>query len=134
MTTYELNFEDLRSKYTKIMYEYQNAKEKTNELQVLLHEKQNRYIERESEYKDVIKQMDQAIEDNSSMPLKIIEEKTEDDYLLDGIDIHDKVQAKKIQRLKEINAKNTQLIGGCSKNIKDIHEHHTKINKEIDKT
>jgi hypothetical protein len=32
MTTYELNFEDLRSKYTKIMYEYQNAKEKTNEL------------------------------------------------------------------------------------------------------
>jgi|TARA_B110000285_G_C14948818_1_gene525696 hypothetical protein len=57
----------------------------------LLHEKQNRYIERESEYKDVIKQMDQAIEDNSSMPLKIIEEKTEDDYLLEGIDIHDKV-------------------------------------------
>ena len=94
MTTYELNFEDLRSKYMTILSEYQQAKDQTTELQSLLHEKQDRYIQREQEYKEVIKKMQQDIKDHSTRPLEIIEEKTEDEYLLMGIDIHDKEQSK----------------------------------------
>lgn len=78
--------------------------------------------------------MTQNIKDNSTHPLTIPEEKTEDEYLLMGIDIHDKEEAKKIQKLKDINAKNADLIGVCSKNIKDIHEHHGAINTEINQT
>ena len=33
-----------------------------------------------------------------------------------------------------MNAKNQELIGGCSKDIKEIHEDHTKLLAEIDKT
>jgi hypothetical protein len=39
MTTYEMNFEDLQSKYQGIRVEYQGAKDKTAELQDLLREK-----------------------------------------------------------------------------------------------
>jgi hypothetical protein len=38
--------------------------------------------------------MQKKIKDNSTRPLDIIEEKTEDEYLLLGIDIHDKEQSK----------------------------------------
>ena len=54
MTTYELNFEDLKTKYQTILAEYQQAKYQTTELQSLLREKQDRYITREQEYIDVI--------------------------------------------------------------------------------
>jgi len=53
---------------------------------------------------------------------------------LDGIDIHDKEQSKEIQKLKDINAKNSDLIGNCSKHIKDIHQHHGDIITKIDET
>ena len=49
-----------------------------------------------------------------------------------GIDIHDKEEAKKIQKLKDINAKNADLIGNCSKNIKEIHKCHGEILAKID--
>lgn len=65
--------------------------------------------------------MQHKIKEHSTRPLDIIEEKTEDEYLLLGIDIHDKEQSKQIQKLKDINAKNSDLIGNCSKQIKDIH-------------
>ena len=77
--------------------------------------------------------MQQNIKDHSTRPLEIIEEKTEDEYLLMGIDIHDKEEAKKIQKLKDINAKNADLIGNCSKNIKEIHKCHGEILADIDK-
>lgn len=134
MTTYELNFEDLKTKYQTILAEYQQAKYQTTELQGLLREKQDRYITREQEYKDVITQMEQNIKDNSTHPLVIPDDKTEDEYLLQGIDIHDKEEAKKIEKQKMINAKNADLIGVCSKNIKDIHQHNNDMNEEIELT
>jgi hypothetical protein len=36
--------------------------------------------------------------------------------------------------LKDINAKNSDLIGNCSKNIKDIHQNHGEILTKIDET
>ena len=94
MTTFEMNFEDLQSKYENILKEYHAAKVETADLQQRLVEKQDRYIAREQEYKDVIKDLQLKISDNSTRPLDIIEEKNEDQYLLQGIDIHDKEQAK----------------------------------------
>jgi hypothetical protein len=61
-----------------------------------------RYIKREQEYKDVIKNIEQKIQDNSTKPLEIVEEKTEDQYLLEGIDIHDKEQNKEIIRKRAL--------------------------------
>jgi hypothetical protein len=47
MTTFEMNFEDLQSKYEGILREYHNAKHDTADLQERLVEKQDRYISRE---------------------------------------------------------------------------------------
>jgi len=41
-----------------------------------MHENQMRYIKREQEYKDVIKNIEDKIQDNSTKPLEILEEKT----------------------------------------------------------
>ena len=51
-----------------------------------------------------------------------------------GIDIHDKEESKKIQKLKDINEKNKDLIGDCSKNIVKIHKSHGEILQQIDVT
>ncbi len=67
--------------------------------------------------------------------MDIIEEKTEDQYLLEGIDIHDKEQAKKIERLKEIHKKNAEIMegqNGTGKNIKELHLHHGLLLDYID--
>ena len=53
-------------------------------------EKQDRYISREREYKDVIADLQAKIREHSTRPLDIIEPKSDDQYLLQGIDIHDK--------------------------------------------
>ena len=45
---------------------------------------------------------------------------------------HNVKQDKKIQKLKDINAKNADLIGNCSKNIKEIHKCHGEILAKID--
>ena len=73
MTTFEMNFEDLQSKYENILKEYQAAKNETVDLQSRLVEKQDRYIAREQEYKDVISDLQTKIRDNSTRPLDIIE-------------------------------------------------------------
>ena len=90
MTTFEMNFEDLQSKYEGILREYHAAKFDTSELQERLVEKQDRYISREQEYKDVISDLQAKIREHSTRPLDIIEPKSDDQYLLQGIDIHDK--------------------------------------------
>ena len=46
------------------------------------------------------------IKDNSTFPLVIVEEKNDDQYLLEGIDVKDDVQKKKLEKMKEIQKKN----------------------------
>ena len=95
-----------------------------------LDENQHKYIKREAEYREVIDELQNKIKDNSTRPLDIIEEKTEDQYILEGIDIHDKEQAKKIERLKEIHKKNRDIMDGQSqtgKFIKNLHIHHEEL-------
>jgi len=67
-------------------------------------------------------------------PLEQIVEKTEEQYLLEGIDIHDKEQSKAILRQKKLqqqNAKNQE--GGTGRNIKTLHEVHSGVLGYIDK-
>jgi hypothetical protein len=67
-------------------------------------------------------------------PLEQIVEKTEEQYLLEGIDIHDKEQSKAIQRLRKLQQQNANnMDGNTGKNIKSLHEHHTGVLTEIDK-
>lgn len=55
-----------------------------------------RYIKREKEYKEVINNIEVKIEDNSTKPLQILEEKTADELLANGKDIHDKEVSKEL--------------------------------------
>lgn len=48
--------------------------------------KQERYIGREHEYRNTIEQIEKQIEDKSTKPLEIIQEKDEDQLLLMGVD------------------------------------------------
>lgn len=45
--SHEMKYEDWQTKYKEILSEYKMTKERTNELQSELQEKQERYIERE---------------------------------------------------------------------------------------
>lgn len=54
-----------------------------------MNENQMRYIKREQEYKEVIQNIETKIDLNSTKPLDKVEHKTEEQYLLEGIDIHD---------------------------------------------
>lgn len=93
-----------------------------------------RYIKREQEYRDVIKNIEAKIYDNSTRPLEIVEEKTADQYLLEGIDISDKEQNKEILKKQELNKKNAAYLeGNTNKNIREVHAHDTAINLQIDK-
>lgn len=67
-------------------------------------------------------------------PLELIVEKTEEQYLLDGIDIHDKEQSKAIQRLRELQQQNANnMDGNTGKNIKALWDHATGLGTEIEK-
>jgi hypothetical protein len=85
-----MKYEDWQKKYEDVLEEYKKSKIDTNEFRSTLHEKQGRYIQREQEYRQVITELQEKIKDNSCRPLEVVEEKNEDQYLLEGIDIHDK--------------------------------------------
>lgn len=57
----------------------------------------------------------------------------EDELLLKGIDINDKEQNKKIEKQREIQKKNQQLLEGCQagRNIKELNDHLGNIQREI---
>lgn len=50
--------------------------------------------------------MQEKIKDNSCRPLEVVEEKNEDQYLLEGIDIHDKDQARALEKTKKTQEAN----------------------------
>jgi len=58
-------------------------------MKTMLQEKQEGYIRREQEYRQVISDIGEKIKDNSTFPLVIVEEKNDDQYLLEGIDVKD---------------------------------------------
>jgi hypothetical protein len=132
--SHEMKYEDWKNKYTEILAQYKKEKQNTIVLNSELQEKQERYIEREQIYKDSIKGIEEEIKDRSKRPLERIVEKTEEQYLLEGIDIHDKEASKAISKqrtLQQENAKN--MDGPTGKNIKFLHEHHSGVLSEIDK-
>lgn len=102
-----------------------------------------RYIKREKEYKEVINNIEVKIEDNSTKPLQILEEKTADELLANGKDIHDKEVSKELQRLKELSEKNqimfdhvnginpTQKIKEIKKAMEDIDDQIEEKKNEI---
>jgi penicillin-binding protein-related factor A (putative recombinase) len=56
-----LRYEDWQTKYKDILDEYKQEKQKTAVMMSTLHENQMRYIKRESEYKDVIQNVELKI-------------------------------------------------------------------------
>lgn len=76
--TNELRYEDWQTKYKEILEEYKLEKLKTTEMLEGLNQNQMRYIKREKEYKDVIGNIETKIEEHSTKPLEIMEEKTQD--------------------------------------------------------
>ena len=130
-----MKYEDWQNKYKKVVEEYKKAKEDTEEFKSRLHEKQGRYIQREQEYREVIKKLEKKIQDNSCQPLVVHEEKNEDQLLLDGIDVHDKEHAKLIEKNQKIQQANQELFDGNTKistNIKDINTKLEDIVRELD--
>jgi ABC-type dipeptide/oligopeptide/nickel transport system ATPase subunit len=108
-------------------------------MQETLNENQMRYIKREKEYKDVIHNIELKIQDNSTKPLEVMEEKTQDQYLAEGIDIHDKQRNQEISRKKMLQKANEIMIDNAnsinpSKNIKDIHINMKLIDSQIEET
>lgn len=71
------------------MEEHKTAVRETVEMKTMLQEKQEGYIRREQEYRQVISDIGEKIKDNSTFPLVIVEEKNDDQYLLEGIDVKD---------------------------------------------
>jgi len=71
------------------MEEHKTAVRETVEMKTMLQEKQEGYIRREQEYRHVISDIGEKIKDNSTFPLVIVEEKNDDQYLLEGIDVKD---------------------------------------------
>lgn len=102
-----------------------------------MHDNQMRYIKREQEYKDVIKNIELKIQDNSTKPLEINEEKTQDQYLLEGIDINDKEMTKEITRKRMLQQANEIMIDNKNnlnptRNIKEIHNIVNGINQQLE--
>ena len=132
--TNEIKYEDWQTKYEEILVQYKQAKAQTADMLDSKIEKQERYIHREQEYKAVIQDIELKIKENSTRPLEIIEEKTEDQYLLDGIDIHDKELNKEIERKRQLQMKNASVLEGGAKAIKEIHSNHDGLLQQIDTT
>ena len=96
-----------------------------------LHAKNETYITREETYNEVVADLEQKKKDNSTHPLEIVDEKIndEDDLLLNGIDIHDKEQAKKIEKQREIQRKNAQLMDGRGNSIRELTNNREEVQK-----
>lgn len=89
-------YEAWQKMYCDKLEEYKEAKRETEKLTKRLHDKNDNYIIREETYKAVIDDLQKKKEENSTHPLAVVDDKIndEDDLLLNGIDIHDREQAK----------------------------------------
>lgn len=99
-----------------------------------LHENQHRYIKREDEYKGVVTDLETKIKEFSTRPLELEDEKTEDQHLLEGRDIHDPVQNAELMQKKRIHEENKKFLdGNTGKYIKEIHKNLGDLHTQIDK-
>ena len=105
----EMRYEDWQTKYKMILMEFEAEKQKTTDLLALMNENQMRYIKREQEYKEVEKNIETNIDLKSTKPLDKVEHKTEEQYLLEGIDIHDSSQNQEILRKKKLQDENQKF-------------------------
>jgi len=128
-------YEAWEKMYRDKLEEYKAAKARTEELTNRLHEKNDMYITREETYNKVIDELLQKKKENSTHPLAVVDDKIndEDDLLLNGIDIHDREEAKKIERRREIQKKNAQLMDNQFRgnSIRELTNNLEEVKKEI---
>jgi hypothetical protein len=78
--------EDWETKYFQILENYNQAKQDAKRLRQNMVRKQERYIDREHEYRKTIQQIEKIIEEKSTKPLEIIQEQDESQMLLQGVE------------------------------------------------
>lgn len=81
--------ENHEQRYYEAVRELQNLKSEVDERLKVLENNQHTYIKRESEYRDVIAKLDKKINDNSSNILENVEDKTDEQYRMKGVDLND---------------------------------------------
>jgi hypothetical protein len=91
--------------------------------------KQERYIDREHEYRKTINQIEKHIEEKSTKPLEIIHEHDENQLLLSGVDPSLPEQQEMMEKEKRQKMKNEMHIN--QKNVRLIHQMHDKIEETI---
>lgn len=84
-----MSAEDWESKYFQILEKFQYERAEAQRLREHMERKQERYIDREQEYRATIQQIEQQIAEQSSKPLEVIEEKDENQLLMSGVDPND---------------------------------------------
>ena len=85
----EYKIEDFESAYKQGIDQYKDNKSQVKAKKDDLEQNQQKYIRRETEYRDVIDKLGKKIKYHSTNPLEVIEEKTEEQYRLKGIDMTD---------------------------------------------
>ena len=132
--TNEIRYEDWQSKYRAILEEYKEERQRSLDMMNEMHENQVRYIRREQEYNEVVNNIQAKIYDNSTRPLELAEEKTAEQYLLEGIDLNDKAQSKEILKQQEVQKNNAKYLeGNANKEIKNINVALRELNGQIDR-
>ena len=81
--------EDFKERYFEEVEELERLKRQVEEKLKDLENNQHTYIKRESEYRDVIAGLEKKIQYESTNPLENIEDKTDEQYRLKGVDLND---------------------------------------------
>ena len=81
-----MSAEDWETKYFQMLEKFSGEKSETVRLRQNMIKKQERYIDREHEYRKTIAQIEVQIQEKSTKPLEIIHEHDENQLLLNGID------------------------------------------------
>ena len=122
--TVEQKYEDMQKRYENILEEYKEAKLDTITLNQSLGEKQERYILREKEYRDVIKQLENKKIEQATCIMEPNENIGQDEWLKKGIDTQDPEQYKPYRVKQEKLKINDDMLKNktnyYSKCIKDI--------------
>ena len=81
-----MSAEDWETKYKEIWDKFLEERKKTELMKEKLISKQERYIQREQEYRKTIDSIQKNIEEHSTKPLQLIQQQDENQLLLNGID------------------------------------------------
>ena len=121
--------EDWETKYKEIWDKFKEEKDKTKDLKDRMGKKQERYIQREHEYRRTIDQIEQEIDFKSTKPLQLIEDHSENQLLLMGIDPSLPEQQELLERERKQKARNEAQIN--QKNVRLIHQLQEQIGKTL---